>query len=76
MAEVLLARSYGLRATKQSNAAAKLLLETMERKKSNLAVSVDLTKSADFLRVIDTVGPYACMIKAWPQTPLLMCLWI
>lgn len=59
----LLTTSYGARAGRHSNAAAKLLLETMERKKSNLAVSVDLTKTHDFLRVIDTVGPYACMIK-------------
>lgn len=36
----------------------------MERKKSNLAVSVDLTKSADFLVVLDAVGPYVCLIKA------------
>lgn len=59
----LLASSYGTRAGRHSNTAAKLLLETMERKHSNLAVSVDLTKTDDFLRVIDTVGPYACMIK-------------
>lgn len=38
-------------------------METIERKKSNLAVSVDLTKSADFLNVIDIVGPYICLIK-------------
>ncbi|KAF7968432.1 hypothetical protein HWV62_30597 [Athelia sp. TMB] len=63
MSNTLLTTSYGERAAKHENAAAKLLLETMERKKSNLAVSVDLTSTSDFLRVIDTVGPYACMIK-------------
>jgi hypothetical protein len=55
--------SYGLRAEKQKNPAAKKLLEIMEEKKSNLAVSVDVTKSKDFLAIIDAVGPFVCMIK-------------
>ncbi|OBZ70271.1 Orotidine 5'-phosphate decarboxylase [Grifola frondosa] len=41
----------------------KTLLETIERKKSNLCVSVDVTKQADFLRIIDVVGPYICLVK-------------
>lgn len=57
-------QSYGRRALDQKNPAAKLLLETMERKKSNLAVSVDVTKSKDFLAIIDAVGPFVCLIKA------------
>jgi orotidine-5'-phosphate decarboxylase len=57
-------KSYGQRAADHSNPAAQLLLHTIERKKSNLAVSVDLTKSSDFLKVIDVVGPYVCLIKA------------
>nr|ASV62981.1 orotidine 5'-phosphate decarboxylase [Flammulina velutipes] len=56
-------QSYAARASKHSNAAAKQLLETMERKKSNLAVSVDVTKAADFLAIIQAVAPYVCMIK-------------
>jgi orotidine-5'-phosphate decarboxylase len=36
----------------------------MERKKTNLAVSVDVTKTEDFLAIIDVVGPYVCLIKA------------
>lgn len=59
-------RTYAERALRQSNPAARLLLETIERKKSNLAVSVDVTKSADFLNIIDAVGPYVCLIKAIP----------
>ncbi|KAL0067540.1 orotidine 5'-phosphate decarboxylase [Marasmius tenuissimus] len=51
-------QTYGSRAQKHANPAAKLLLETMERKRSNLAVSVDVTKSSDFLSIIDAVGPY------------------
>ncbi|KAK0242630.1 humps family-domain-containing protein [Armillaria nabsnona] len=57
-------QTYGQRASKHSNPAAKLLLETMERKKSNLAVSVDVTKSKDFLAIVDAVGPFVCLIKA------------
>jgi Orotidine 5'-phosphate decarboxylase / HUMPS family len=57
-------KSYGQRAADHSNPAAQLLLHTIERKKSNLAVSVDLTKSSDFLKVINAVGPYVCLIKA------------
>ncbi|KAF8621613.1 hypothetical protein AX15_007633 [Amanita polypyramis BW_CC] len=51
-------QSYAERALRHSNPAARLLLETIERKKSNLAVSVDVTKSADFLTIIDVVGPF------------------
>jgi orotidine-5'-phosphate decarboxylase len=57
-------KSYGHRALEQKNPAAKLLLETMERKKSNLAVSVDVTRTKDFLAIIDVVGPFVCLIKA------------
>ncbi|KAJ2920102.1 hypothetical protein MD484_g349, partial [Candolleomyces efflorescens] len=54
-------RSYAERARSHSNPAAKLLLETMERKKTNLCVSVDTVKSADFLAIVDAVGPYTCL---------------
>jgi len=56
-------QTYAQRAGNFYNAAAKQLLETMERKKSNLCVSVDVTKSSDFISVIDTVGPYVALIK-------------
>ncbi|KAG7449089.1 orotidine monophosphate decarboxylase [Guyanagaster necrorhizus] len=56
-------RTYGQRATKHGNPAARLLLDTMERKKSNLAVSVDVIKSKDFLAIVDAVGPFVCLIK-------------
>ncbi|KXN86434.1 Orotidine 5'-phosphate decarboxylase [Leucoagaricus sp. SymC.cos] len=51
------ALTYLQRTSRHKNPAAKLLLETIERKKSNLAVSVDVTKSEDFFAVIDAVGP-------------------
>ncbi|KZT12521.1 Orotidine 5'-phosphate decarboxylase [Laetiporus sulphureus 93-53] len=56
-------QTYAQRARRQSNPAAKALLETIERKKSNLCVSVDVTKRADFLTIIDIVGPYVCLVK-------------
>ncbi|KAJ4478251.1 orotidine-5'-monophosphate decarboxylase [Lentinula aciculospora] len=58
-----LRQTYGQRIHNHNNPAAKLLLETMERKKTNLAVSVDVTKSKDFLAIIDAVGPFVCLIK-------------
>jgi len=58
-------KSYGQRALKQTNPTAILLLETMERKKTNLAVSVDVTTSVDFLTIVDAVGPFVCLIKAF-----------
>ena len=64
--------TYGQRAARHSNPAAKLLLETMERKKSNLAVSVDVTSSSDFYRIVEVVGPYVCLVKATPSPALLI----
>ncbi|KAK7470519.1 orotidine 5'-phosphate decarboxylase [Stygiomarasmius scandens] len=58
-----LQQTYTQRASSHSNPAAKLLLETIERKKSNLAISVDVTKSKDFLSIIDNVGPFVCLVK-------------
>ncbi|CCM03148.1 uncharacterized protein FIBRA_05270 [Fibroporia radiculosa] len=55
--------TYAQRAENHHNPAAKALLETIGRKKSNLCVSVDVTKQADFLRIIDVVGPYICLVK-------------
>ncbi|PPQ77397.1 hypothetical protein CVT25_010979 [Psilocybe cyanescens] len=51
-------RSYGSRASGFDNPTAKLTLEIMERKKSNLAVSVDVTDANDLLAIIEAVAPY------------------
>ncbi|KAI9512221.1 humps family-domain-containing protein [Russula earlei] len=55
--------TYADRAKKFINPSAKLLLETIERKQSNLCVSVDVTSSKEFLAIIDAVGPYVSLIK-------------
>jgi orotidine-5'-phosphate decarboxylase len=57
-------QSYAQRSQNVANPSAKMLLEIMDRKKSNLCVSVDVTKKDDFLRIIDVVGPYVSLIKA------------
>jgi orotidine-5'-phosphate decarboxylase len=56
--------TYADRAKNHINPAARHLLETIERKRSNLCVSVDVTSSKDFLSIIDAVGPYVSLIKA------------
>lgn len=56
--------SYAAREQNFQNAAAKSLLKCMERKKSNLCVSVDVTKKESVLRVVEAVAPYVCLIKA------------
>ena len=63
-------QTYAQRTGNFSNVAAKRLLETMERKQSNLCVSVDVTKSSDFISVIDAVGPYIALIKV--SLPIFM----
>lgn len=55
--------SYSERARAHKNPAAKGLLETMERKQSNLCLSIDVTKKADLLRIVDAVGPQLCLLK-------------
>jgi hypothetical protein len=57
-------QTYAERSAKHKNAAAIQLFDTINRKKSNLCVSVDVTKSEDFLAIIDVVGPYVCLVKA------------
>ncbi|PWY98737.1 putative orotidine 5`-phosphate decarboxylase [Testicularia cyperi] len=56
-------KTYASRAVNQPNAAAKALLECIERKQSNLCVSVDVTNKQDLLDVCDAVGPDVCLIK-------------
>ncbi|KAJ6485176.1 humps family-domain-containing protein [Mycena vitilis] len=56
-------QTYAQRALQHKNPAAKLLLETIEKKQSNLAVSVDVASAKDFLAIIDVVGPFVCLIK-------------
>ncbi|KDQ64614.1 hypothetical protein JAAARDRAFT_145552 [Jaapia argillacea MUCL 33604] len=54
-------KTYAERSRNHPNPAAKLLLETIERKQTNLSVSVDVTNRKDFLAIIDVVGPFVCL---------------
>jgi hypothetical protein len=46
-----------------ANPSAKLMLEVMERKRSNLCVAVDVTTTAELIKLADAVGPYICLLK-------------
>ncbi|GAA5828626.1 hypothetical protein JCM5353_004329 [Sporobolomyces roseus] len=56
-------RTYASRATAHPIPVAKQLLECMDRKQTNLCVSVDVTKKADLLRIANASGPYICCVK-------------
>lgn len=58
-------RSYEDRAQKHNNPAARALLHLMAKKRTNLSVSVDVTRKQDFLAIIDAVGPHVCLIKVY-----------
>jgi len=63
--------TYAQRSALHANPAAKQLLGIMERKKTNLCVSVDVTKKASLLAIVDAVGSSVCLVKAsvmWTST--------
>lgn len=45
------------------NAVLSSLYGIMDKKKTNLAISVDLTTSQEILKLLDAVGPYICIAK-------------
>lgn len=57
------ALSYAQRAENTKNPLVKKLFGIMEVKKTNLCASVDVTNTVDFLKLIDTLGPYICVVK-------------
>lgn len=42
---------------------AKKIIELSVRKKTNLCLSLDVTKTADFIRIVEQLGPYIVMLK-------------
>ncbi|XP_059141414.1 uncharacterized protein LOC131929318 [Physella acuta] len=54
---------YGERAKMCNNPVSRKLFEIMEEKKSNLALSADLSDSKQLLQLIEKVGPYVCIVK-------------
>ncbi|CDK24880.1 unnamed protein product [Kuraishia capsulata CBS 1993] len=55
--------SYQARADAHTSPVARRLLELMESKKTNLCASVDLTTTAEILALVDSLGPYICLLK-------------
>ncbi|WRT69853.1 orotidine 5'-phosphate decarboxylase [Kwoniella shivajii] len=54
---------YSERIQLHTNPTAKRILEIMDRKKTNLAVSVDVTTAEEALEVVRRVGESVCMVK-------------
>lgn len=61
--------SYASRASAHSNPTAKRLLSLMDRKKTNLCVSVDVTTTREVLEIVKAVGASVCMVKVSRQAP-------
>lgn len=57
------AGTYGERAELASHPVSKRLFTIMHQKCTNLAISADLTKCDDVLRLVDLVGPHVCLVK-------------
>ncbi|MBU1178227.1 orotidine-5'-phosphate decarboxylase [Patescibacteria group bacterium] len=55
--------TYAERAQMCPNQTAKKLLSLMEEKKSNLAVSPDVTSATELLDILDKTGPEICLVK-------------
>jgi hypothetical protein len=64
--------SYLDRVANFENPAARLLLECIDRKQSNLCVSVDVTTKAAVLEIMAAVGPYVCLVKVSIDTSKLV----
>lgn len=58
-----MAETYTQRAEKHASPVALRLLRLMEAKKSNLCASVDVSTTAEFLALIDKLGPFICLVK-------------
>lgn len=56
-------RTYGARAQVHPSKIASELLQLIERKSTNLCVSVDVTTKKSLLRIVEAAGPYCCCIK-------------
>ncbi|ODQ63820.1 orotidine-5'-phosphate decarboxylase [Nadsonia fulvescens var. elongata DSM 6958] len=55
--------TYEQRAKTHQSPLASRLLSLMAAKRTNLCASVDLTSTAELLALVDTIGPYICVVK-------------
>lgn len=58
-----MAKTYSQRAEVHPSPVAARLLRLMDEKKTNLCASVDTTSTAEFLDLIDKLGPKICLVK-------------
>lgn len=58
-----LSMSFGDRAKVAKSEMSRALLEIMDRKESNLCLAADITKADDILNLVESVGPYICLLK-------------
>ena len=56
-------KSYNQRAEISSNPISMKLFNIMNDKKTNLCISIDLTKTKDIIKIIKNCGEHICMIK-------------
>ncbi|KAK3756837.1 hypothetical protein RRG08_048883 [Elysia crispata] len=54
---------YSERAAMCTNELSRRLFGIMDKKKSNLALSADVTSSKELLQLVDKTGPHVCMVK-------------
>lgn len=55
--------TYGARGRHAKHTLSKELFELIEKKHTNLSVSVDVTTTGELLRIAAECGPYICMLK-------------
>lgn len=55
--------SYLQRAKAHPSPVASKLLKLMHEKKTNLCASLDVTTTSELLKLVDTLGPYICLLK-------------
>ncbi|KAK6455745.1 orotidine-5'-phosphate decarboxylase [Scheffersomyces xylosifermentans] len=56
-------QTYTKRAESHKSPVAQRLFRLMDEKKTNLCASVDVKTTAEFLTLIDRLGPYICLVK-------------
>lgn len=56
-------KPYATRALTHHSETARRLLNLMSKKHTNLCASLDVTTTAELLKLADTLGPYICMVK-------------